>query len=119
MKNKTIYLVEDDRDISELMTIVLESESYGIKPFFASDKFTKTLEKQKPDLIIMDLSIGGTDGTSLVRKIKKDKENSKIPIILISAKNSLSEIAKGTKVSGFLPKPFDIKDLVKIVKKFL
>ncbi len=113
---KKIFIVEDDEDISELVQMVVVSEGHEAIPFDDIDKMESMLGK-KPDLIIMDLFIKGKDATSIARSLKKSKTTGKIPIILVSAKTSLAEIAKQCNVDAFLPKPFNLKDLKNLIAK--
>jgi DNA-binding response OmpR family regulator len=115
---KTIFIVEDDRDISELIQIIVEGEGYGVKMFTNLTEVFPAALKDKPGLILMDLWISGEDAGGLIKTLKKRKDTCEVPIVIISAKNSLEKIVKQTGADGFLSKPFDIKDLVKIIKKF-
>lgn len=119
MKNKTIFIVEDDPNISELIEIVLKEHGYSTKIFLTGKNIEKEVEKKLPNLIIMDLWMPDLDGASLTKKLKSNKNTSHIPIILVSAKNALEKITKKVKANGFISKPFNIKELVAIVKKFV
>lgn len=119
MPQKTIFVIEDNQDIRELIQIVLEGEGYLVKTFSKSDTVEIDISKDKPSLIIMDLWVSGIDNAELTKNLKSKKQTSHIPIIFISAKNFLEKIAKQAKADGFLCKPFNIKDLVKIVKQFV
>jgi DNA-binding response OmpR family regulator len=116
--NKTIFIVEDDLDISELIQIVVEGEGYKVKAFTDHADILTALRQDKPDLILMDLWISGTDSGELIKTLKKRKDTQEVPVIIISAKNSLEKTVKQTGADGFLSKPFNIQDLVKIIKKF-
>ena len=115
---KTICIVEDNTAISELMKVIVEGEGFKVKTFLESGKVESYAIKSKPALIIMDLWIPGQGGASLVKILKAKKETKDIPIILVSAKNSLAKIAKQCKADAYLPKPFNVKDLVGMVQKF-
>ncbi len=117
MPQKTIFIVEDDNDISELMQLVVESAGYNTKMFLTADKVEASVIAEKPSLIIMDLYINRLDGAKLVKKFKKNKLISNIPIVLVSAKTNLSDIAEKSGADGFLAKPFNVKDLNNIIKK--
>ncbi len=119
MSKKTIFIIEDDRDISELMQIVIKDNGYKVKTFLEAENLENKIRKEKPSLLVMDLWIEGLDNTNLVKKLKKDPKTIDIPIILVSAKNSLEKIAKQTGADGFLSKPFNIKDLLKIIEHYV
>jgi DNA-binding response OmpR family regulator len=116
---KIIFIVEDDQDILELMQIVIENENFTVKTFMDSEKAEREIELKKPDLLIMDLYIGGNDGAILVKNLKSAKGTKKMPVIIVSAKNSLEDIAHSCKAEGYLKKPFNIKDLTDLIKQLI
>ncbi len=118
MHKKTIFVVEDDPDISELMRLVIESEDYVVKNFLDTEKVFSSITRDKPKLIIMDLWISGVDSSVLIKKIKNTKATAHIPVVIVSAKNYLDKTVRQTNADGFLAKPFNISDLIAITKKF-
>ena len=116
---KTIFIVEDDPDILELMQIVVENEGYNVRTFINAERAEKELELEQPDLLIMDLYVGEKDGAKIVKNLKRKKDTKKIPVIIVSAKNSLEEIAQDCKADGYLKKPFNIKDLTLLLSNLL
>lgn len=117
MAKKTIFIIEDDPDISELMQMIVESEGFVVRTFSEMEKIESVIAKQKPQLVIMDLSVGGVDSAAIARKLKYEKQTSGTRVLLVSAKTSLAEIARAARVDGYLAKPFDIKDLIGNIKK--
>ncbi len=118
MAKKTIFIAEDDLDILELLQLLTEAEGYKTKSFSEIEKIELHIFKYRPSLILMDLWIAGRDSALAVKNLKKKKETAGIPIILISAKNSLEQIAKQCKADAFLKKPFNISDLTRLIKRF-
>lgn len=118
MTKKTIFIVEDDPDILELMKVVVDSLGFKTKTFLENDKLESSIVKNRPDLLIVDLWVGGFDNAVLVKSLKKNKVTKEIPIVLVSAKNALEKIAKQCGADGHLAKPFNVSDLSAIVKKF-
>lgn len=115
---KLICVVEDDPGISELMRVVLEQNNYEAVICTTDTEIKKQLAKRRPVLILMDLWLqGGVSGEKLTRTFKKNKATRDIPIIIVSAQNSLSKVADRSQANGFLSKPFDITELLKAVKK--
>lgn len=123
MKNskphKTILIGEDDVDIAELLEILLKAEGFQTITCLDGKAAEEKLLKFLPDLIIMDLHLPKLDGASLIKKLKGEERTSAIPVIIVSAQNRLMDIAKRVKADGFLPKPFDIKDVLSAVRKFI
>ncbi len=116
---KTIFIVEDDPDILELMQIVVENEGYNVKTFVETERAEKEIALEKPHLLIMDLYLGEKDGALLVKSLKRKKDTKKMPVIIVSAKNSLEDIARDCKADGYLKKPFDIKDLTTLLSNLV
>ena len=117
---KLICVVEDDPGINELMRVVLEQNNYEVVICTTDTEIEKQIEKRKPRLILMDLWLqGGISGEKLTSVFKKRKATRSIPIIIVSAQNSLSKIVSRSQADGYLAKPFDIAELLSIVKKYL
>lgn len=109
---KKILLVEDNKEIHELIKNVLEKERYIVINAYSGTEALIILEKEKIDLILLDLMLPGINGEEIIKKIKN------IPIIVISAK-----IAKEDKINSlligandYITKPFDIDELLARVK---
>ncbi len=116
---KSIFIIEDDPDISELMQIVIENEGFLVKNFLNAEKAVDKIVEEKPSLVIMDLHVGKIDGAILVKKLKYKKETAKIPVIIVSAKNSLEEISRECEADGYLKKPFNISDLTQLIDRLI
>ena len=117
---KRILVIEDDKDIRDTIVYVLEEEQYEV---IASDnaRILKKLSDVEPDLILLDNWLtdwtSDANGQQLSKELKNDPATSHIPIIIISAVNNLREIAEAGEANGYLKKPFDLTELVDIVKK--
>jgi len=119
IKKKMIFIVEDDPDICDLFKILLEDQGFKTTTFSDIKDFEKEIKLHKPDLMIMDVYVHGEDGASMTKNLKNRKETANIPIILVSAKNSLEKIAKESGADDFVSKPFEVNDLISIVRKHL
>jgi DNA-binding response OmpR family regulator len=117
--NKKILVAEDDRAILEVVKIILEQEGFSIIFVDKEDGIYKLIKEQKPDVILLDIWLGGSDGGKIAKTIKSDKATKQIPIIMISANNETEKIAKEAGADDFLLKPFNIDDLLNIVRKHL
>ncbi len=117
--NKLILISEDDPDISELLETVLESNGYETRVCMDGNETESQTKKLLPDLIIMDLWLPGIDGATLTKKLKTKAATKNIPILIVSAQNQLNKVVKQTKADGFLPKPFDLQELLSIVGKHI
>ena len=112
-----ILVIDDDKPILEAVKTILNNEGYVVETIsdwrFVFEKITE----YKPDLIILDIFISGADGRVICKELKKSKTTIKIPVILFSATNRLDAYTKDSNAQGYLKKPFEIVDLINIVKK--
>ncbi|MEO6149260.1 MAG: response regulator [Mucilaginibacter sp.] len=118
---KKVFVIEDDKDIRETITYVLQEEGYEVISS-ATSKLLGSLDEHKPDIILLDNWLtdwkSDVNGQQLSRQIKSDPATSHIPVIIISAVSNIKEIAAAGMADGYLMKPFDIADLTGIVKRF-
>lgn len=109
---KKILIVEDNIDIHNLIKKILEKEKYITIDAYSGTEAILLLEKEKVDLILLDLMLPGLNGENIIQKIKG------IPIIVISAKNSVEDkvnvLLSGA--SDYITKPFEPKELVARIK---
>lgn len=115
---KRILLAEDDEAIIEVVKLILEQDGFAITVAENEEEVHKILKRQLPDLILLDIWLSGNDGGKIAKTLKADKEISSIPIVMISANNDTEKIAKESGADDFLLKPFDIDDLLRIVRKY-
>ena len=120
MKSKQkILVVDDDLDILNIMSISLKDKGYEVEGTLNGDEAIERAERFKPDLIIMDIYLSGTNGKDICKKLKETKKTSSIPIILISASTQLKNTVRECGANGFLNKPFENADLFYGVDNFL
>ena len=117
--SQKIFIVEDDPDICELMETIIQSLGYQVQTFKTGTVVERTAMKETPLLIFLDLWMPGIDGLTVLKNLKSNEITCKIPVVIVSAKNSLDKVARQNKADAFLSKPFDIKDLDSIIKKFV
>ncbi len=114
--NKTIWIVDDDNAILEVTQIVLEEEGYKVVTIMSEEGLEKMLKTSRPDLLLLDILLSGSDGREIARKLKKNKKTSGIPIVMMSADIRILEKCRQTIVDDCIRKPFDIYDLVGKIK---
>ncbi|HKL99656.1 MAG TPA: response regulator transcription factor [Mobilitalea sp.] len=118
MANERVLIIEDDIDLSNVMRDFLSNDGYQIFQAFAGDKGLDLLNKQEPDLVILDIMLPGLDGIGVCKKIREDRH---VPIIIISAKNTDYDkvLALGVGADDYLTKPFSQIELVARVKSHI
>ena len=121
MQKIKILLIEDEEDIGAL--IKLQAELAGYKVYIETDGLNGYLavERERPDLIILDIMLPGLDGLDLCRKIKSNPLLQAIPIIMISAKSEEVDIVLGLELGAddYVAKPFSLKVLFSRIKAVL
>lgn len=109
--NKTIYIADDDVNIRTLEKAFLEKNGYNAIAFSNGDDLYKKFEESPADLVILDIMMPGTDGLTLCAKLR---EESSVPIIIVSAKGSDIERVAGITLGcdDYMAKPFSPIELV-------
>lgn len=118
-KAKKILVVDDERDILECLTIVLEEEGYSVVPAADGEYLEKLPIGDLPDLILLDVLLSGKDGRELVKYLKTQKETRRIPVIMISAHPTARASALESGADLFIAKPFDLQNLLDIIDNFI
>jgi nitrogen regulation protein NR(I) len=114
-----ILLVEDDPNIASGLQKVLRSQGYAVVALVRGDEGLKQALEEDFDLVITDLKLPGVDGLELVKQLHQKKP--KVPIILITAHGSTETAIEATKWGAFdyVPKPFDVEELLDLASKAL
>ena len=117
---KKVLIIDDDRDILEILTFLLSEEGYEVIASTTGEE-VENLTEIKPDLILLDLRLAGTStsGQEICCKLKADPNTENFPVILISAEPDIKAIALNCGADDFIQKPFDIFDFSAKVKSFL
>ena len=90
-----IYIVEDDKNISEIESFSLKNAGHQTVEFPDGRSFYKELAEKKPDLILLDIMLPDEDGLSILRKIREKRETKRIPVIMVTAKTTEIDKVKG------------------------
>ena len=115
---QTIYVVEDDKNIREIESFALKNSGYTIFDFECAKDFYKKLAERKPDLILLDIMLPDEDGLEIVRRLRSTPETRKIPIILVTAKDSEIDKVKGLDIGAddYIVKPFSPSEVMARVR---
>ncbi len=118
MDKKKVLVVDDDVDIVKMLKVRVESEGYEFMSAGDGKEMLELLKIKKPDAILLDIMLPSMDGYSVLREIRKHEEYSKIPVIILSAKEKkkVGDLFILEKVAFFMEKPFDIKELMEKIK---
>jgi DNA-binding response OmpR family regulator len=116
--NKRILLLEDEKDILELIQEILEEEGYNVIAFNHYESVEEIIEFA-PQLILLDIRLSNGYGHLLCGDLKANPKTSHIPVILVSGAGNLEKIARDYNADNFLAKPFDMEDLIGMVKQYV
>ena len=116
-----VYIVEDDDNIRQLVEYTLNTTGITAKGFSAPSLFWEALNKETPDLIMLDIMLPEEDGLSILEKLRNDKKFSDLPIILLTAKGSEYDKVIGFEkgADDYIPKPFGMMELLARTKALL
>ncbi len=117
----TIYIVEDDRNISEIESFSLKNSGYDVAVYENARSFYEALQIKAPDLILLDVMLPDEGGLTIVEKLRADSLTKKTPIILVTAKTTEMDKVKGLDIGAddYLTKPFGVMELISRVKALL
>lgn len=116
---KHILIIEDDEDILQVLETVLVHNDFTVKGLHRTDDIIGSVEETKPDLVLTDFLLSGTNGGKICQLIKNNKDTCHIPVILISAYPELAISLGNFGFDAFIPKPFDINVLVNKINEFI
>ncbi|MCK5533838.1 response regulator [bacterium] len=116
---KKILVVDDEFDIVDIVKIFLEGKGYEVVSAYNGEDALKLIQKEKPDLIILDVLMPGIDGFEVCQKLKSEKDTMFIPIIFLTAKDQLADKWKGLFMGavGYITKPFEEERLLGKIEK--
>lgn len=114
---KKVFVVDDERSILEALEYMLIDEGYSVKTASRGTELLK-LNNDLPDVIVLDVLLSGEDGREIARKLKNQERTKNIPIVMISAHPNAQFTIKDCGADDFLPKPFDIQELLNKVEKY-
>ena len=109
-----ILIVEDDRDIAELVRMYLEKAGHTAYVMLSGEDVVTRVRREPPDLVILDLMLPGVDGLTICRGIRGHEATAGIPIIVLSARADEADRVHGLELGAddYVTKPFSPKELV-------
>lgn len=118
---KHILLVEDEEMLVNVLATVLEEEGFVVRKSTSAEEALEVLPGFRPDLIISDIKLTSMDGFSMMETIKADRKNKTVPFICLTALDDIvsEQRARSLGAAAYMTKPFDVDDLVKLVKTIL
>ncbi len=121
MGKTKIVVVEDEADILEVIDYNLSKEGFNVSSALDGEKGLVLVQKEIPDLVLLDLMLPGIDGIEICRQLKADSATRSIAIIMVTAKGEESDIVLGLGIGAddYVLKPFRPRELIARVKSVL
>lgn len=116
-----IYVVEDDISIQEIETFALGSVGYRVEGFATAGGFYAALDRELPDLALLDIMLPDEDGLAMVKKLRQRQDTIMLPVIMVTAKTTEIDKVKGLDIGAddYMTKPFGVMELISRVKALL
>ena len=111
----TVLIVEDNLDLAEATKHFLEIKRFKVITSDGKD-IQKILEEDRPDIIILDISLGALDGREICRELKQNEQTRSIPVIMLSAHERLSKAYDDNYADGYVMKPFALTELLEEIQ---
>src|ERR1041385_7912912 len=117
--SRKIAVIDDDPVIVQGIMTVLELDNYRVLPIVEAAEAEGIVQKEKPDLIFLDVKLDKRDGRQIARTLKNNPLTAHIPIIIISSDPEYEDYVFRCGADAFLAKPFSIAEMLEKAKKFL
>jgi len=121
MPNETVLVIEDEKNIVELVKYNLEQDGFRVLTAAKGDTGLETALREKPALVILDLMLPGINGLEICKTLKQNDKTRALPIIMLTAKGTESDKVVGLELGAddYITKPFSPRELVARVKAVL
>ncbi len=113
-----ILLLEDDRDMTMLLQTLLEIEGYQVRSYDPKRPVAAQVEEEKPDLVFLDVHLGGKDGIEILRELRKSPLLGELRVVMTSGINLTEECLKAG-ANAFIVKPYMPENLLHLLATVL
>lgn len=119
MKQSTILVVEDEINIRDIIDVALRFHGFGVTTAATGTDALAEVDREKPDLIILDVMLPDLDGFEVCRRIRAD--GGQIPVIFLTARDTIADTVRGLTLGGddYVTKPFSVEALVARIRAVL
>ena len=119
MAGEKVLVIDDEPPFVETLKLRLEHEGYEVKVAYDGKEGLESVQREKPDLIILDVMMPKLDGFHLCRLLKYDEKFVDIPIIMLTARSQEQDKFTGSSVGAdaYITKPFDMEEFMATVRK--
>ena len=120
MTNK-VFIVEDEPDLRDTLKYNFENEGFSVEAFSNGESFVDSIQKNQPNLVILDLMLPGLSGLDVCREIRSNEKYDDISIVMLTAKSEEIDRIVGFELGAddYVTKPFSVRELILRVKVLL
>lgn len=121
MDERTVAVVDDEKDILELLTHHLKRTGFRVRSFLNGKDFLSYIQGAVPDFVILDIMLPGVDGLEIAKILKRASRTASVPILMLTAKGTETDIVVGLELGAddYMVKPFSPTELMARVKTIL
>jgi len=118
---KKILIVEDEESLLKLESILLTSKGYDVQGVGDGQAALDAIAKSRPDLVLLDIMLPEIDGFEVCRRIKTNEATKDIPVVMLTAKKSREDMARGEQVGAdwYITKPFKSAMVIETIQRFI
>ena len=116
-----VYIIEDDESIREIEEFALKNAGHKAVGFADAKSFYKQMDAVIPELVLVDIMLPDENGNEIVKKLRRNPETKKLPVIMVTAKTTDLDLVKGLEdgADDYIKKPFSVMELISRVKAML
>jgi two-component system phosphate regulon response regulator PhoB/two-component system alkaline phosphatase synthesis response regulator PhoP len=120
-RGRLVAVVDDERDIRDLVSLHLERAGYRVQSFADGEHFLAFVGRAVPDLVVLDLMLPDTDGLDICKQLKSEPRTAHVPVMMLTARSDEFDRVLGLELGAddYVSKPFSPKELVARVKAVL
>ena len=115
---KRILITDDDEGVQDIFRLIFERAGYDVQVFGEALSILENNYTQ-PDLFVLDRQLSGQDGLKVCKFLKSQNSTKNIPVIIVSATPGIAKMAREAGADDFIEKPFQIRDLLGVVEKWI
>jgi len=114
MTRKSVLVVDDERDLVDILAFNLRREQYEVAVAYDGEKALEAARRDPPDLMILDLMLPGIGGLEVCRRLRAEPRTAKVPVIMLTAKGEETDAVVGLAqgADDYVRKPFGVKELM-------
>jgi DNA-binding response OmpR family regulator len=113
---KKILIIEDQKDIVDLATLILEDEGFEVYSFTEYKGYERKVNDAHADLVLLDLNLNGYHGKDICKYIKGNERLKQTSVVLMSANRDIQAVKEESGADGYISKPFDLTNFISTVK---